>query len=150
MNEILKSIAKHFYEVNYGNNWTDASVKDSLQNVSYEQAVKQIGKANTIALLLFHMDFYNNVVYNRIAGINRRFDHEESLQVNIADEAGWNTLQQSYFENVDRIHQAILAFDASLLFEEKTANTPYKNLHGMIEHLHYHLGQINLLKKLLQ
>jgi hypothetical protein len=149
MNEVLNAIAQHFYEVNYGDNWTDACVKDALKEVSFETATKKTGDANTIALLLFHMDFYNMVVYDRLMNIKRHFEHEESLQVNIGNEAEWQQLQDTYFENVNRIHKAILAFDESLLFEKKTANTPYKNIHGLVEHIHYHLGQINILKKII-
>ncbi len=147
--KIIEAIAQHFREVNYGNNWTDASVKDVLQNISFEQAMKKTGNANTIAILLFHMDFYNMVVYDRLVGIKRKFEHEESLQQpNITTEEDWQQLQKAYFENVDKIHKAIIAFNESHLFEETTRNTPYKNLHGLIEHIHYHLGQISLLKKL--
>jgi hypothetical protein len=147
--KFIEAIALHFYEVNYGNNWTDACVKDALKDVSWEIASKQTGNANTIALLLYHMNFYNMVVYDRLVGIKRHFEHEESLQSNIHNETDWQKMQQSYFENIDKIHKAILAFDESLLFEKKTSNTPYKNLHGLVEHIHYHLGQINLLKKII-
>lgn len=146
---LTESIAQHFYEVNYGNNWTDACVKDSLKDVSFESATKKIGDANTIALLLFHMDFYNMVVYDRLVGIKRHFEHEESLQHSISSEEEWQQLQRTYFGNVDKIHVAILEFDEALLFELKTKNTPYKNLHGLVEHIHYHLGQINILKKII-
>ena len=147
-NQTIKAIAQHFYEVNYGNNWTDANVKDSLQGINFQQATKQVGNANTIALLLYHMDFYNMVVYDRLVDIKRHFEHEESLQSEIKNEAEWQQLQQTYFENVDKIHAAILNFDEARLFELTTKNTPYKNVHGLVEHIHYHLGQINLLKKL--
>ncbi len=147
--KIIEAIAQHFYEVNCGDNWTDAAVKDILQGINYEQAIKKIGDTNTIALLLFHMDFYNMVVYNRIVGITRHFEHEESLkQPNITSEEDWQQLQRQYFDNVNNIHKAILEFDESRLFEQTTKNTPYKNFHGLIEHIHYHLGQISLLKKL--
>ncbi len=146
--KLTEVIAQHFYEVNYGNNWTDSNVKDSLQGISFEHAIKQIGHTNSISLLVFHMDFYNMVVYNRMVGVTKHFEHEESLQVEIANEVEWQQLQKTYFENVDKIHTAILNFDDARLFEQVTTNTPYKNLHGLIEHIHYHLGQINLLKKL--
>ena len=145
----IEAIAQHFYEVNHGNNWTDANVKDALKDVNFEMATTKINGANTIALLLFHMNFYNMVVYDRLVGIKRHFEHEESLQNEIASGEEWQQLQQTYFDNVERIHKAILAFDEALLFEQKTRNTPYKNLHGLIEHIHYHLGQINILKKIM-
>lgn len=146
--KLIQAIAQHFYEVNHGGNWTDAAVKDILQGITWQQATKKNGEANTIALLLFHMDFYNRVVYDRLVGVKRHFEHEESLQCTISNEAEWEQLKATYFENVSKIHQAILAFDEDRLFEETTRNTPYKNLHGLIEHIHYHLGQIALLKRL--
>ncbi|MCE3281655.1 MAG: DinB family protein [Chitinophagaceae bacterium] len=146
--KLTEVLAQHFYEVNYGDNWTDAAVKDVLQGISWKQAVKKVGDVNTIALLLFHMDFYNLVVYDRIVGVKRQFDHEDSLEVSISSEKDWLQLQETYFSNVDKIYTAIMAFDEDKLFEKKTVNTPYKNIHGLVEHIHYHLGQISLLKKL--
>jgi len=149
--KIIEAVEQHFYEVNYGNNWTDASVKDVLKNISFEQATKKAGNVNTIALLLFHMDFYNKVVYDRLVGTKKHFEHEESVQPpNISNETDWQQLQKGYFDNVDKIYKAILSFDESRLFEQTTKNTPYKNLHGLVEHIHYHLGHIALLKKLVE
>lgn len=147
--KLTEAIAQHFYEVNYGNNWTDACMKDVLSGISYRQATQQVGNANTIALLLFHIDFYNLVVLDRLLGTSRAFQHEESLQTpSIHSTAEWLQLQQKYFENVDRLHAAILDFPDDRLFETTSRNTPYKNLHGVVEHIHYHLGQISLLKKI--
>ncbi|HEX6914759.1 MAG TPA: DinB family protein [Chitinophagaceae bacterium] len=146
--KLIEAIAEHFYQVNYGDNWTDVAVRDVLANISYEQSVKKTGNANTIAMLLHHMDFYNRVVYDRLLEGSKQFKHEDSLEVNIQSEADWQALQKRYFEMVDLIHQTILGLDESRLFEKKTANTLYKNLHGLVEHIHYHLGQIVILKKL--
>ena len=38
---------------------------------------------------------------------------------------------------------------AKEFFHEKYGNY-YRNLHGVIEHAHYHLGQIALIKKMFQ
>ncbi|MDQ1090003.1 hypothetical protein QE390_004607 [Siphonobacter sp. SORGH_AS 1065] len=35
-------------------------------------------------------------------------------------------------------------------FVDEKYGTYYRNLHGMIEHTHYHLGQIVLIKKILR
>ena len=35
-------------------------------------------------------------------------------------------------------------------FSDNKYGNYYRNLHGIIEHCHYHLGQIVLIKKLLQ
>jgi hypothetical protein len=36
------------------------------------------------------------------------------------------------------------------IFSQEKYGTYYRNLHGVIEHTHYHLGQIILIKKLLR
>jgi len=36
------------------------------------------------------------------------------------------------------------------VFSEMKYGNYYRNLHGIIEHTHYHLGQIVILKKLVQ
>lgn len=148
--KLIEVIAQHFHEVNYGNNWTDVSVKDTVDRISFREATRQTGNVNTIALLLYHMDFYNMVVYDRLVDAKRAFEHEDSLRVEVMDEKAWENLKTTYFEHVDLIHKAILAFPESRLFETTTTNTPYKNLHGLVEHIHYHLGQISLLRKLVQ
>jgi len=35
------------------------------------------------------------------------------------------------------------------IFSEEKYGTYYRNIHGIIEHTHYHLGQIVLIKKIL-
>lgn len=146
--KLTEAIAEHFYQANYGDNWTDVAVKAVLADTRYEQAVQKRGDANTIAILVHHMDFYNRVVYDRLIEGGKTFEHEDSVRVEIRSQADWEALKKRYFEMVDTIHRKILELDESKLFEKKTANTLYKNLHGLTEHIHYHLGQIVILKKL--
>ena len=35
-------------------------------------------------------------------------------------------------------------------FVDKKYGSYYRNIHGIIEHTHYHLGQIGMLKKIIQ
>lgn len=145
---LVKNIAQHFHEVHYGNSWTDVAMKDVLKDISWQQAVKKVGDTNTIAVLVHHMDFYNLVVYARLLESSEKFEHEDSFRIQVENQADWDKLVKRYFDNVEMIHRKILELDESKLFELKTANTLYKNLHGLVEHIHYHLGQISLLKKL--
>ncbi len=152
MSNLVNAIAQHFYEVHYGNNWTDASVNDAIKDISWEQATKQLGSVNTIALLVHHMHFYNSVVYNRcFEDEDKEFDHEDSLVVNVQNQKDWEQLKATYFELVSKLNTSILNLREDVLFTKRLGNekTYYKNLHGLIEHIHYHLGQINLLKKML-
>jgi hypothetical protein len=149
--KITEAIAQHFYEVHYGDSWTDVAMKDVLKDISRQQAIQKIGDTNTIAVLVHHMNFYNTVVYDRCFGEQHEFNHEDSFVIEINNEEDWLRLQKNYFENVERIHQAILSMDEEKLFTVRSnnQNTFYKNLHGLIEHIHYHLGQLSLLKKII-
>lgn len=150
--KLTKVIAQHFYEVHYGDSWTDVAVKDVLKDITWRQAVQKIGEANTIAVLLHHMDFYNRVVYNRCFEEDQKeVRHEDSLHAEVNNDEDWLQLQKRYFDLAEKIHAAILALDDKILFTVRAGNqnTYYKNLQGLIEHIHYHLGQISLLKKII-
>jgi hypothetical protein len=150
--KLAKVIAQHFYEVHYGDNWADVAVKDVIKDITWPQAVQRVGDANTIAVLLHHMNFYNMVVYNRCFEENQKeVRHEDSLHVEVNSDEDWQQLQKRYFDLAEKLHAAILTLDDTILFTVRPGNqnTYYKNLHGLIEHIHYHLGQISLLKKII-
>jgi hypothetical protein len=101
--KLTEAIAQHFYEVHYGDNWTDVAMKDVLKDITWQQAVQQIDDTNTIAVLVHHMDFYNMVVYDRCFGEQHEVNHEESFSIEIKNEAGWDQLQKRYFTTVTKI-----------------------------------------------
>ena len=47
MMALLQQIAKHFREVYFGDNWTAVSLKDTLTDVSWQQAVTKVHNLNT-------------------------------------------------------------------------------------------------------
>ena len=55
---ISQQIAKHFKEVYFGGNWTDVNLKDSLKDISWQQATTKLYSFNTIAALVYHIDYY--------------------------------------------------------------------------------------------
>lgn len=148
--KLTEAIAQHFYEVHYGNSWTDVAMKEVLEGVSWQQATTHVNGTNTIAMLVYHMNFYNEVVSERLQGVKRSASHESSFEPEVDSEEEWQDLKKLYFTNVDRIHQQILGLDESKMFEPipHSENTMYKSLHGLVEHIHYHLGQIVILKKI--
>lgn len=149
-NPFAQAVAQHFYDVHYGGNWTDVCLQDVLKDLSYEQAQTRTGDTNSISLLLYHMMFYNQVVFDGTFGEKKHFEHEESVQSNVQNGSDWQKLKDDYFALVQKIYQHILNLSDDQLLVTRPGNhsTNYKNLHGMIEHIHYHLGQISLLRKL--
>ena len=51
-------IAKLFRDVHFGGNWTDVNLKENLADVSWQQATTKVYSFNTIAALVYHMNYY--------------------------------------------------------------------------------------------
>ncbi len=148
-----QQIAKHLREVYFGGNWTASNLKDALANVSWQQATTQVYSFNTIATLVFHSNYYVSAVIKVLEGepLNARdqdsFDHPP-----IHSQQDWESFLDGVWEEAENFASLIEQLPQSKLNEDiadpKYGNY-YRNLHGIIEHLHYHLGQIVLVKKML-
>ena len=53
-----EQIAKHLRDLHFGGNWTAVSLKDKLDGVTWQQATTAVGAHHTIAVLVFHMNFF--------------------------------------------------------------------------------------------
>ena len=151
---ITSLIAAHIREVFEGNNWTDISIADTVGDVSFEEAITVTpASGNTIAALLYHVKFYNEVVKQRLNGIAPEINDANGFDMpELKNETEWKKL-------VDDAHQSFIKLaGASENFPEERLNekTPngessyYKTLHGVTEHAYYHLGQMVILKKLIR
>jgi len=146
-------IAKHFRDVHFGGNWASVNLKDQLANLSWKQATEQVHSFNTIATLVFHMNYYVSAVTKVLQGgpLNAKdaysFDHPP-----ITSQTDWEALLNKTLDEAEAFALLIEALPESKLWEDLTHEkygNYYRNLHGIIEHCHYHLGQIVLIKKLL-
>jgi hypothetical protein len=71
----------------------------------------------------------------------------------ISNEAAWQQLINTSLEEAELFAQQIeLLPEAKLMedFADPKYGSYYRNMHGIIEHTHYHLGQIALLKKIVK
>ncbi len=59
---LIKQVAKQFRDVYFGGNWTAVNVKDTLSDIDWHQAVTKVHNLNTIATLVFHINYYVNPV----------------------------------------------------------------------------------------
>lgn len=151
--KITEHIARHLKEVYLGNNWTDSDLKSQLEGLSWEEAVAQVYGFNTIATLVFHMNYFVRVMLGalntgRLEGKDiDSFDHPP-----ISSQEDWNQQLEETWQDVEALAVAIAEFPEERLgerfFEEKYG-TYYRNFHGIIEHCHYHLGQVVLIRKIL-
>ena len=148
-----KTIAKHFRDVHFGGNWTAVNIKDTLADISWQLAITKIHNLNTIAALLFHINYYVSVVLKVLQGEPLNASDKFSFDlppINSADD--WQKLVTKTMAEAELFAGQIEKLDDSNLFEnfsDPKYGDYYRNLHGIIEHTHYHLGQIVLIKKIL-
>ncbi len=148
-----QQVAKHFKEVIFGGNWTAVNLKDSVSDLNWQQATQKVGNLNTIATLVHHTQYYVSAVLKVLEGGTLQAKDELSFDHSpIQSEEDWQNILTECWSNAEKFAQQIEQLPDHLWEEDFVAEKYgiyYRNLHGIIEHTHYHLGQINLIKKLL-
>lgn len=154
--KITEAIARHLLEVHSGENWTDVWISRTLEDVSLDEAVKQTpASPNTIASLLYHITFYNRVVESRLQGTDPFISEANGYdRPPLHTEADWQQLREDNQQSARSLAEAIRQVKDEVLEEPVLQNgnssAYYYQLHGVVEHAHYHLGQIVLLKNLIR
>jgi hypothetical protein len=150
---LTAQIAKQFKDVHFGGNWTSVDVKQTLADVDWEMATKKVYSFNTIAALVYHINYYVTVVTKALK--NEPLDGHDKYSFDlppIQNQEDWEQLLSKTWTDAENFVKLIEQLPESKLgevfFNEKYGNY-YRNLHGIIEHTHYHLGQIVLIKKIL-
>jgi len=146
-------IAKLFKDVYDGGNWTSVNVKGTLASVTWEQATTKVGSFNTIAALVYHINYYVSALIKVLnaepldARDRYSFDHPPILS-----EKDWEDLLNKTWADAETFASLVENLPENKLWEDFWGNkygNYFRNIHGVIEHTHYHLGQIVLIKKML-
>jgi uncharacterized damage-inducible protein DinB len=151
---LSQQIAKHFRGVYFGGNWTAVNLKSSLEGVDWKMASAKVSSLNSIAALFFHINYYISAVLMVLKGkpLNAKDKYSFDLPV-IQSQEDWDRLLEKSWQEAESFALLVEELPEERLWEtfsdEKYGNY-YRNLAGIIEHTHYHLGQIVLIKKMLQ
>jgi hypothetical protein len=144
-------IAKQFRDFHYGGNYTGVNLKESLDGLSWEQATKKVNSFNTIATLVFHINYYVSAVLKVLEGGPLTGSDKHSFDVPpINSQQDWENLLDKVWKDAEKFSILVEQFPEEKLneqFANEKYGTWYRNIHGLIEHCHYHLGQIVLIKK---
>jgi uncharacterized damage-inducible protein DinB len=147
-----KQLAKHFRDVHFGGNWTSVNLKDVLTGVTWEQATTKVYSLNTIAVLVFHINYYVEAITRVLQGGQLNAHDKFSFDLSpITTEAAWQALVAKVLTEAAQLALLMEQLDESTLqqdFDDPKYGSYYRNLLGVIEHTHYHLGQISLIKKI--
>lgn len=147
-------MARHFREVYFGGNWTSSCLKDHLAGVTWQQATAKVYSFNTIADLVYHMNYYVSAVQKVFQGgpLDAR-DKESFDYPAIQSPEDWEKLLDRFWTDAETFASMIEQLPESKLwdtFSDEKYGNYHRNILGIIEHLHYHLGQVVLIKKILR
>ena len=148
-----EQIAKNLRDLYGGDNWTGVNIKNTLKDVTWQQAIAKVDKLNTIAMLVFHINYYVDSALSVLQGhpLNASDKYSFDLQP-ITSDADWQKLIGHVFSQAELFAGEIEKLEEGKIFQV-FADPKYgnytRNLMGVVEHAHYHLGQIVLIKKML-
>ena len=151
--KLTAQIARHFREVHFGGNWTSVNLKDSLAGITWQEATTKVDSLNTIAALVYHINYYVSAVLKVLEGgpLDAHDKYSFDLPL-IQSHEDWEKLLTKTWTDAENFTRLIEQLPESKLendFSDKKYGSYYRNLHGIIEHIHYHLGQIVLIKKII-
>ncbi|MBC9934477.1 DUF1572 domain-containing protein [Chitinophaga qingshengii] len=149
---IVQQLAKHFRDVHFGGNWTSVNLKDTLADINWQQATTKVQDLNTIAVLVFHVNYYVSAVLKVLQGGPLVASDKFSFDLPpVTSEEDWQRLVSKTLTEAEVFAGLIEKLEEQQLSEdfiEGKYGTWYRNIAGIIEHTHYHLGQISLVKKM--
>ena len=149
-----EQLANRLREVILNGTWiANTNYKDQLENLDWKLATKKIQSLNTIAALAQHVHYYvsgiNNVFINGTLDIRDKFSFDFPP---ITSQTQWETFQNEFWCDAEELSQYIEKLKDEQLnenFIDKKYGNYLRNINGLIEHSYYHLGQIVLIKKLI-
>lgn len=151
--KITTQIAQNLHQVYFGGNWTASNLKHALKDISIEMATQKVKNLNTILALSYHIHYYTKGAMAVLKGGDLTikdkysFNHPEPKT-----EADWQSFKQQLWDEAEEFIALVKKLEDDILnqyFADEKYGNYYRNLAGIIEHTHYHLGQILVVKKMI-
>ena len=150
MKEVI-SIQKLFSDLYNGDPWIGVNLVDSLKKIPSKNANRKIGDHNSIWEILNHLISWRLNVLERVQSRTLVSPgHNYFLPVENDSEEAW----QSTLKKLEDSQKKWIEFLQSFKEEDLEKTYPpngmnyYEHIHGIMQHDAYHLGQVNLLVKL--
>ena len=151
---ITQHIAKHLRDVHFGGNWTAVNLKDLTDDVDWHMATQQVESFHTIAELVFHMNYFVDATLQVFREGKLEAKDKFSFDLpSVRCQADWDQLLEKSWRGVEELASLIEEMPEDKIwdvFVDEKYGTYYRCLQGLVEHCHYHLGQIAMLKSMVQ
>ncbi|PQB03542.1 DUF1572 domain-containing protein [Aureitalea marina] len=151
---LSNDLARHFRGLHFGPSYVGSNLKDALEGVDFREANTRVGSLNTLAMLTFHVNYYVSAVLKVFQG--GKLDAHDKFSYDcppVNSEEDWQQLQQKVFAEAETLADIIDALPAEQLegpFDTGKYGNNFRNINGLIEHTYYHLGQINIIKRMIR
>ncbi|HET8803912.1 MAG TPA: DUF1572 domain-containing protein [Aequorivita sp.] len=150
-----QQLASRFREVLLNGTFiANTNYKDQMENLPLQIAQQKAGDLNTIAILAQHVHYYIKGVSNVFKGSDLEIRDAYSFDFPaMTSETEWKSFLQAFFRDAEEFATLVEKLPENKLndaFTDEKYGTYQRNIDAMIEHCYYHLGQIVLLKKLIQ
>ena len=149
------AIANRLREVLLNGKWiANTNFKEQILSISWQQAIQKVGNLNTIALLTFHINYYLGGLLNVFNGGGLEIRDKYSFDLpEIKSGEDWNKLISEFLSNSEMFANKIEQMEESMLdqsFVDEKYGSYLRNIEGVIEHSYYHLGQVSLIRKMIE
>jgi hypothetical protein len=147
-------IANRFKEVILNGTWiANTNFKNQLSETHWELVTTQVDSLNTIALLAQHIHYYINGIKNVFIGGSLDIRDQYSFDFDPIDSQNqWEDFLIRFWNDAEEFAYLIEQMPEEKLnqvFVDEKYGTYQRNIDAMIEHAYYHLGQIVLIKKMI-
>lgn len=156
MNVRIKYYIRQLNQVYEGGNWNDESYLGKLKSMSEKTAFLQPYPGNhSIAELLWHCIYWRTVIVNRLQGdtdYSARTEKEQNfLPLQELKKKGLSGLLSDLQKTQEELINILNSKKDEFLDAEYTKGlTNEYNVEGIIQHDHYHLGQMGLVISILK
>lgn len=156
MNSRMKYYVRQLTQVYEGGNWNDESYLGKLKSMSEQTAFLQpYPGTHSVAELLWHCIYWRTVIIKRLQGdsdySNRTEKEQNFLSMHELKNKGWSGLLSDLRKTQEELINILNSKTDDFLDAEYTPEFSNEyNVEGIIQHDHYHLGQIGLVISILK
>lgn len=149
MSKFSPLLAKHLQQVYFGGNWCGVNVKGLIDKITWEELLQSNSASNSVLSLVYHMHYYVQALHCVL--LKRGLNSKDALSFkvdHICDFSSWLQYKSKLFEEANAVAELLLNLQDEQLFavfEHEQYGNYFDNIFGIIEHLHYHLGQLKLM-----
>lgn len=132
----------------------NTNFREQIETIDWQMAVTKLGNRNSIAALTFHINYYLDGLLSAFQAGRLEIRDTYSFDLPpITEESDWKELVSTFVLNAEKFVETVeqmpdALFDAA--FIDARYGSYLRNIEGVIEHSYYHLGQVSLIRKMLE